>query len=188
MAARPTEEKKVMTVDEIKAKIAAIEKGEGEGDIEALKKELADLEAKAKEGGEAPPTTPSEPPAPPAEPPKEQPKPEAAPPVPPPPAPVPPPPTTVTESPETAMLRALALELLQLQLSELPESARTMISEKSAGDPMKMRDLIMLARSMGPTSAAQPPAVNTAQPGGTSTTSAVTLDDIRAKAASGAYA
>jgi hypothetical protein len=86
------------------------------------------------------------------------------------------------------MLRALALELLQLQLSELPESARTMISEKSAGDPMKMRDLIMLARSMGPTSAAQPPAVNTAQPGGTSTTSAVTLDDIRAKAASGAYA
>lgn len=180
-----------MTVDEIKAKIAAIEKGEGEGDIEALKKDLADLEAKAKEGGAAPPTTPSEPPvppAPPAETPKEQPKPEAAPPVSPPPAPVPPPPTTVTESPETAMLRALALELLQLQLSELPESARTMIAEKSAGDPMKMRDLIMLARSMGPTSGSQPPDVNTAQPGGTSTTSAVTLDDIRAKAASGAYA
>lgn len=171
-------------IEELKQKIAAIEKGEGEGDLEALKKELADLEAKAKEGGEAPPTTPSdappasEPPTPPSEPP--------------PPAAPTPPPVVVTPpmpDPDKEQYKALALELLQLQLNDLPEAARTMIAEKSGGDPIKMRDLVVLARSMGTSgSTVQPPAVNTAQAGGTTQTGALTLDDIRSKAANGAYA
>lgn len=173
-------------IEELKQKIAAIEKGEGEGDLEALKKELADLEAKPKEGGEAPPTTPSD----------ATPAPETPPPTPPtettPPAASIPPPVVVTppmSDPDKEQYKALALELLQLQLNDLPEAARTMIAEKSGGDPIKMRDLVVLARSMGTSgSAVQPPAVNTAQAGGTTQTGALTLDDIRSKAANGAYA
>lgn len=182
-------------IEELKQKIAAIEKGEGEGDLEALKKELADLEAKAKEGGEAPPTTPSgTPPAPETPPPAPPASSEA--PTPPsettPPAAPNPPPVVVTppmSDPDKEQYKALALELLQLQLNDLPEAARTMIAEKSGGDPIKMRDLVVLARSMGTSgSIVQPPAVNTAQAGGTTQTGALTLDDIRSKAANGAYA
>lgn len=172
-------------IEELKKQIAAIEKGEGEGDLEALKKELADLEAKAKEGGEAPPTPPSAPP------PASE-TPASAAPTPPPAAPTPPP-VVVTppalSDPDKEQYKALALELLQLQLNDLPEAARTMIAEKSGGDPIKMRDLVVLARSMGTSgSTVQPPAVNTAQAGGTTQTGALTLDDIRSKAANGAYA
>lgn len=178
-------------IEELKKQIAAIEKGEGEGDLESLKKELADIEAKAKEGGEAPPTPPSD--APPA---SETPAPSApetpTPPSEPPPSAAPtPPPVVVTppmSDPDKEQYKALALELLQLQLNDLPEAARTMIAEKSGGDPIKMRDLVVLARSMGTSgSTVQPPAVNTAQAGGTTQTGALTLDDIRSKAANGAY-
>lgn len=169
-------------IEELKQKIAAIEKGEGEGDLEALKKELADIEAKAKEGGEAPPTPPSDTPKGGGETPK-APKPptDAAPPA--------PPETPKPSDPEKDQYKALAIELLQFQLNDLPEAARTMIAEKSGGDPIKMRDLVVLARSMGTSgSTVQPPAVNTAQAGGTTQTGALTLDDIRSKAANGAYA
>lgn len=179
-------------IEEIKAKIAAIEKGEAEGDLEALKAELAKLEEEAKGGGTPPPTEPppSDPPA--AEPPPEQP-PATPPPAEPPPAadPVPPPviepPPSVTEDPEKTALRNLALELLQIRLNELPEATRTMITEKAAGDPMKMHDLIVLARSMGSNAAPQPPAVNTAQAGNTQQTGPLTLEDIRNRAAMGSY-
>ena len=172
-------------IEELKKQIAAIEKGEGEGDLEALKKELADLGAKAKEGGEAPPppAAPNPPPA------SETPAPPSEPP---PPAAPNPPPVVVTppmSDPDKEQYKALAIELLQLQLNDLPEAARTMIAEKSGGDPIKMRDLVVLARSMGTSgSTVQPPAVNTAQAGGTTQTGALTLDDIRSKAANGAYA
>lgn len=176
-------------IEKLKKQIAAIEKGEGEGDLEALKKELADLEAK--EGGEAPPTTPSAPPPASEPPPPTAPTPPPTAPTPPPAAPTPPP-VVVTppmSDPDKEQYKALALELLQLQLNDLPEAARTMIAEKSGGDPIKMRDLVVLARSMGTSgSTVQPPAVNTAQAGGTTQTGALTLDDIRSKAANGAYA
>lgn len=179
-------------IEEVKKQIAAIEKGEAEGDLEALKAELAKLEEEAKGGGGAPPIDPPPSEPPPAEPPPSQP-PAIPPPAEPPPAadPVPPPavepPPAVTEDPEKAALRNLALELLQIRLNELPEATRTMIAEKAAGDPMKMHDLIVLARSMGNNSAAQPPAVNTAQAGNTQQSGPLTLEEIRNRAAMGSY-
>ena len=181
-------------IEELKKQIAAIEAGEGDGDLEALKAELADLEAKAKEGGNTPPTTPSDtpPPAdgtttPPPSAPPTTPPPSTPPPADPVAPPVVEPPPSVVEDTETTALRNLALELLQTQLNDLPEAARTMITEKAAGDPMKMRDLIVLARSMGNNSTAQPPAVNTAQAGNTQQDGPLTLEGIRNRAAMGAY-
>lgn len=179
-------------IEELKKQIAAIEAGEGEGDLEALKAELAKLEEEAKGGGEDKPTEqpptekpkeePPKDPKPPEQPPTEKPKEE-----PPPAPPVVKPPPSVVEDTETTALRNLALELLQTQLNDLPEAARTMIAEKAAGDPMKMRDLIVLARSMGNNSTAQPPAVNTAQAGNTQQDGPLTLEGIRNRAAMGAY-
>lgn len=175
-------------IEELKKQIAAIEAGEGEGDLEALKAELAKLEEEAKGGGEDKPTE-----QPPTEKPKEEPPKDPKPPTektkeePPPAPPVVEPPPSVVEDSETTALRNLALELLQTQLNDLPEAARTMITEKAAGDPMKMRDLIVLARSMGNNSTAQPPAVNTAQAGNTQQNGPLTLEDIRNRAAMGSY-
>ena len=178
-------------IEELKKQIAAIEAGEGECDLEALKAELAKLEEEANGDGNTPPTTPSDTP-PPADDSTTTPPPSAPPPSTPPPAdPVVPPvvevPPSVVEDAETTALRNLALELLQTQLNDLPEAARTMITEKAAGDPMKMRDLIVLARSMGNNSTAQPPAVNTAQAGNTVQNGPLTLEDIRNRAAMGSY-
>lgn len=161
-------------IEELKKKIAAVEAGEAEGDLTALKAELAKLEADAGGSGDPKPPAPPAPgggdPKPPADPPPADPKPPAPPADPKPPEdPKPPVPPAPSEDPEKKALKDALLMELQGRMGSLglSEEARKLISDRSGGDPMKMRELLdVVLAAQGRAGGNPPPDVNNDPPSG----------------------